>query len=164
MSYIGHTGFAILTTGESSDSTYFGYDQFKFPISSHPTKPQEKTIDVNQIQRSVDHHNTMTILLVLTVITCCLVGLHLWYNHNTMSFLLFLPLIVTVVTILFLLVVLPSRSFLPEVMMTPQTRFQLGALLYPLCLSSHYSGADQKLWVNCFSKVTILFMSEFQKS
>ena len=131
MTHLGHTGFATLTTGESSEVTYFGYDQFKFPISSHPTKPQEKRIDVNQIQRSVDHHNTMTILLVLTVITCCLVGLRLWYNHNTMSLLLFLPLIVTVVTILFLLVVLHSRSFLPEVMMAPPTRFQFESSILP---------------------------------
>ena len=131
MTYLGHTGFATLTMGESSEATYFGYDQFKFPVSSHPIKLQEKTIDVKQIQRSVNHHNTLTVLLVLTVITCCLVGLRLWYNHNTMSVLLFLPLVVTVVTILFLLAMLHSISFLPEVMMASPSEFQLENSVIP---------------------------------
>ena len=48
-----------------------------------------------------------------------------------MSFLLILPLIVTIMTILFLLVVLHSRSFLPEVMVAPPTRFQLESSVLP---------------------------------
>ena len=121
--YLGHTGYATLTTGKSSDVTCFGYDQFKFPMKIPSTRLQE-TIDVHQLQRSVDHHNALTIFLVLTVVTCCLVGLRFWYHQKPVSILLVLPFFVMIVAISFVLVILHSVSFLPEVLMVPPTGFQ----------------------------------------
>ena len=121
--YLGHTGYATLTTGESSEVTYFGYDRLNFPVKTHSTRLQE-TIDVHQLQRSIDYHNALTIFLVLTVVTCCLVGLQFWYHQKTASVLLVLPLAMMIVAILFVLVMLHSVSFLPKVLMVPPTGFQ----------------------------------------
>ena len=145
MTYLGHTGFATLTTGESSEVTYFGYDQFKFPVTSHPTTTQvQETIDMQQLQRSVDNHNTLTILLVFTMVTCCLVGVRFWYNHKSINILLVLPLAVTVVAVLFVLVMLHSISFLPEVLMIPPTGFQYGNSIMPSVFisSMKWGGSD----------------------
>ena len=143
LTYLGHTGFATLTTGESSKAIYFGYDQFKFPISSNPSKLQE-TIDVQQIQRSIDNHNTLTILLVLTVIMCCLVSIRFWYNHNSVSILLALPLALTVVVLLIVLVMLHSTSFLPKVLMVSSNRFHYGSSIMPTVFISslQWGGSD----------------------
>jgi len=150
MTYLGHTGFATLTTGSSLAATYFGYDKFKFPILKHPNKLQ-KIIDVQQLQRSVDNHNMLTIFLVLTVVTCFLVTLRLWYSRSTVNILLVLPMVVTVAAVLFILVMLHSISFLPKVFVPP-TGFQYENSAMPSVFISSLRWSGSEIVGELFAK------------
>ena len=139
-----------MTTGSSLAATYFGYDKFKFPILKHPNKLQ-KIIDVQQLQRSVDNHNMLTIFLVLTVVTCFLVTLRLWYSRSTVNILLVLPMVVTVAAVLFILVMLHSISFLPKVFVPP-TGFQYENSAMPSVFISSLRWSGSEIVGELFAK------------
>ena len=151
MFYLGHTGFATLTAQGSPKATYFGYDKNDVPILSHPTKLQE-TIDMQQLQRSVNHHNMMTLFLVLTVVTCCMAALRFWYTQKTASIVLAMPVIVTLAVVLFGLVMLHSTSFIPEVITDPPTRFHYENSIMPSVFVSSLQWSGSKIVGELFAK------------
>ena len=128
MNFLGHTGFATLTTAVSSMAVYFGYNKFDVSVSN---PEPHRTIDVQQLEKDVHTHNTLTILLVLTVVVCCLAGFHLWYGNKTSSRFLALPLLITIAVVSFVLVMLHSVSYLPQLVMVPSTGFHYGNSQFP---------------------------------
>ena len=126
MNFLGHTGFATLTSTATSTAIYFGYSMF----ASVPNPEPHRTIDVQQLQREVDTHNTLSILLVLMVVGFSLAGFRLWYGYKSASRFTALPLLLTIALVSFVLVMLHSVSYLPYLAMVPPTGFHNSNSLY----------------------------------